>query len=143
MGGLGGHDTIVERWCDDTRHLLAQWGHVTRHRHPHEAPGRRRQTEERRRPAAEQLADAVRDPLGDLARIQSLSQDSPDFREGLSGPPTRDQADLVARALALLEKTDAGRRPIRLLGVSVHNFRDETADGPERLPFDRDRPDDG
>jgi len=41
--------------------------------------------------------------------------------------------------VALLDKTDAGKRPIRLLGVSVHNFCDETAvDDPDRLPFDRD-----
>jgi len=81
-----------------------------------------------------------------LARTLTIKVRYDDFTtitRSLSGPPTRDQADLVARALALLEKTDAGRRPIRLLGVSVHNFRDETAAGPERLPFDRDRPDDG
>src|SRR5215213_6928452 len=57
--------------------------------------------------------------------------------------PTRDEADLTARAVRLLEKTDAGRRPIRLLGVSVHNFTgdhdrdDDDGPGPEpRLPFD-------
>jgi DNA polymerase-4 len=36
--------------------------------------------------------------------------------------PTRDAAQLTERAVCLLEKTEAGRRPIRLLGVSVHNF---------------------
>ena len=36
--------------------------------------------------------------------------------------PTRDEADLVARGVQLLERTEAGRRPVRLLGVSVHNF---------------------
>jgi DNA polymerase-4 len=52
--------------------------------------------------------------------------------------PTRDELDLTARAVRLLDKTDAGRRPVRLLGVSVHNFcaGDEPTD-PERLPFDR------
>jgi DNA polymerase-4 len=35
---------------------------------------------------------------------------------------TRDEAELTARALQLLDKTEAGRRSIRLLGVSVHNF---------------------
>ena len=35
---------------------------------------------------------------------------------------TRDESSLVSRAVALLEKTDAGRRPVRLLGVSVHNL---------------------
>jgi DNA polymerase-4 len=38
--------------------------------------------------------------------------------------PTRDADALAARAMALLEKTDAGRRPVRLLGVSVHNLED-------------------
>jgi len=53
--------------------------------------------------------------------------------------PTRDEADLAARAIALLDKTEAGRRPVRLLGVSVHNFSGEpasTADAPDRLPFE-------
>jgi DNA polymerase-4 len=58
---------------------------------------------------------------------------------------TRDESDLTARAVRLLEKTDAGRRPIRLLGVSVHNFCGEHDAGPVpdpdgRLPFDDERP---
>jgi DNA polymerase-4 len=55
-----------------------------------------------------------------------------------TAPPTRDEADLTARAVRLLDKTDAGRRPVRLLGVSVHNFcgEPEPADDPDRLPFD-------
>jgi DNA polymerase IV len=57
-----------------------------------------------------------------------------------TAPPTRDEADLTARAVRLLDKTDAGRRPIRLLGVSVHNFcgQHEPIDEPDRLPFDDD-----
>jgi DNA polymerase-4 len=39
-------------------------------------------------------------------------------------PPTRDADAIAARAVALLEKTEAGRRPVRLLGVSVHNLVD-------------------
>jgi DNA polymerase-4 len=54
---------------------------------------------------------------------------------------TRDEANIRHRAVALLEKTDAGRRPIRLLGVSVHNLTDgiEPEEEPEpqrRLPFE-------
>jgi hypothetical protein len=48
---------------------------------------------------------------------------------------------VIARALQLLDKTDAGRRPVRLLGVSVHNFCGELdpADQPARLlPFGAD-----
>jgi len=58
--------------------------------------------------------------------------------------PTRDEADLTARAVRLLDRTDAGRTPIRLLGVSVHKFyaEDEAAD-PERLPFGEDDVDEG
>jgi len=63
------------------------------------------------------------------------SQSRPDY--------TNDAEDIVARAIKLLEKTEAGHRPIRLLGVSVHNFdRDdaratESADSSEaKLPFE-------
>jgi DNA polymerase-4 len=51
--------------------------------------------------------------------------------------PTRDEAAIVARAVQLLERTEAGSRPVRLLGVSVHNFRGEidAVVGPDRLPF--------
>jgi DNA polymerase-4 len=50
--------------------------------------------------------------------------------------PTRDEAAIVGRALQLIERTDAGKRPVRLLGVSVHNFCDAAALGPaEWLPF--------
>ncbi len=43
-------------------------------------------------------------------------------RSHSKAPPTRDADDIAARAVALLERTDAGRRPVRLLGVSVHNL---------------------
>ena len=54
--------------------------------------------------------------------------------------PTRDETDIGVRAVALLSKTEAGRRPIRLLGVSVHNLSVTTADRPQSnlLPFDND-----
>ena len=54
---------------------------------------------------------------------------------------TDDAENIVARAITLLEKTEAGHRPIRLLGVSLHNFdRDTRAtegtdDTEGRLPF--------
>ena len=38
--------------------------------------------------------------------------------------PTRDPDDVARRAVALLAKTDAGTRPVRLLGASVHNLLD-------------------
>src|SRR6266704_1521424 len=53
-----------------------------------------------------------------------------------TAPATRDGPDLTARALRLLEKTDAGKRPVRLLGVSVHHIC--TAAGFDWLPFDEE-----
>ena len=50
---------------------------------------------------------------------------------------TCDQSDITARAVQLLSRTDAGRRPVRLLGVSVHNLcRDgDITPQRDRLPF--------
>jgi DNA polymerase-4 len=39
-----------------------------------------------------------------------------------SAAATRDAEDIVRRALTLLDKTEAGRRPVRLLGAGVHNL---------------------
>jgi len=41
-------------------------------------------------------------------------------------PATRNADAIAARAMALLERTEAGHRPVRLLGVSVHNLVDPT-----------------
>jgi DNA polymerase-4 len=50
--------------------------------------------------------------------------------------PTADESDLAARAVRLLDRTDAGRRPVRLLGVSVHNLSSAGAQKPDNwLPF--------
>ena len=57
-------------------------------------------------------------------------------------PPTRSADEIAARAVALLAKTEVGQRPVRLLGVSVHNLVDpeDTAESAEErepwLPFD-------
>ena len=42
---------------------------------------------------------------------------------------TSDPDVIVRRAIALLDKTEAGRRPVRLLGAGVHNL--ESLTGPE------------
>jgi DNA polymerase IV len=57
-----------------------------------------------------------------------------------TAPPTRDADALASRAIGLLEKTEAGQRPVRLLGVSVHNLVDPARGGEDhRLPlFDLD-----
>ena len=54
-------------------------------------------------------------------------------------PATRDDEDIAQRAVKLLERTEAASRPVRLLGVSVHNLEDPSAPfEPEEplLPFD-------
>jgi DNA polymerase-4 len=51
-----------------------------------------------------------------------------------SDAPTRDEARIVARAVALLERTEAGQRPVRLLGVSVHNLGASPRMDPDSQP---------
>src|SRR5262245_55006233 len=52
--------------------------------------------------------------------------------------PTRDPDDVVRRAVALLDRTEAGKRPVRLLGAGVSNLEAQggsedaqDADGPQ------------
>jgi DNA polymerase-4 len=60
-------------------------------------------------------------------------------------PATRDGGILARRAVALLERTEAGVRPVRLLGVSLHGLVDDPQPQPATraggrngdLPFDR------
>ena len=40
--------------------------------------------------------------------------------------PTCDEDEIAARALALLERTEAGRRPVRLLGVGAHGLTESS-----------------
>ena len=59
--------------------------------------------------------------------------------QSLPNRPPMPTTSPLARS-ELLEKTEAGHRPVRLLGVSVHNFGDVSEDeaGSEadsRLPF--------
>ena len=72
-----------------------------------------------------------------LARTVTLKVRYSDFTtvtRSHTAAPTRDEQDFTARAVRLLERTDAGIRPVRLLGVSVHNFC--LAADVDRLPFD-------
>jgi DNA polymerase-4 len=52
-------------------------------------------------------------------------------RSHSAAPSTRDRTALVRRAFALLDRTEAGRRPVRLLGVSVHNLADVPGERPQ------------
>ena len=96
-----------------------------------------------------EIAEMASHAIGWLARKQLLARtvtikvrydDFTTITRSHTSAPTRDEAELTARAVRLLEKTDAGRRPVRLLGVSVHNFCGEQGldDRPDRLPFGED-----
>jgi DNA polymerase-4 len=57
-------------------------------------------------------------------------------RSQTRAPSTRSADEIAARATALLEKTDAGKTPVRLLGVSVHGLGaslDEPASAADQL----------
>ena len=51
-------------------------------------------------------------------------------------PPTDNSEEITRRAVELLARTDAGRQPVRLLGVGVHNLVRPEQRGPDELPFD-------
>ncbi len=77
-----------------------------------------------------------------LARTVTLKVRYSDFTtitRSHTAEATRSAPELRDRALMLLEKTRAGQRPVRLLGVSVHNLctaDDRCTGSNERLPFD-------
>ena len=76
-----------------------------------------------------------------LARTVTIKVRYSDFTtitRSHTAPATNDEGALTERAVRLLDKTGAGARPVRLLGVSIHNFCEEHAADPERLPFDHD-----
>ncbi len=66
-----------------------------------------------------------------LARTVNIKVRYADFstitRSHTAAAPTRDVGEIVARALTLLERTEAGRRPIRLLGTGVHGLAGDRA----------------
>ena len=65
-----------------------------------------------------------------LARTVTIKVRYADFTtvtRSHSSAPTRDPEEIVARALTLLERTEAGRRPIRLLGAGVHGLAGDDA----------------
>jgi DNA polymerase IV len=65
-----------------------------------------------------------------LARTVTLKLRYADFqtitRSDTRDPATRDPAEIAARAAALLEKTEAGMRAVRLLGVGLHGLSGAT-----------------
>ena len=76
-----------------------------------------------------------------LARTVTIKVRYSDFTtitRSHTAPPTRDRDGIADRAVRLLEKTDAGSRPVRLLGVSVHNLSGDSQPRSvkDRLPFE-------
>jgi len=57
-------------------------------------------------------------------------------RSHTAAAPTRAPAELVARALALLERTEAAHRPVRLLGVGAHELLGPENPYPEQLQLE-------
>ena len=49
-------------------------------------------------------------------------------------PPTAGADEIARRAVALLERTEAGSRPVRLLGAGVHNFTSVSETAPALEP---------
>jgi DNA polymerase-4 len=95
------------------------------------------------------LAREVADWLGKkdmFARTVTLKVRYGDFttvtRSHSERVPTQSIETIVSRALALVERTDADQRPVRLLGVSAHNLSDAAhvpsgaESGDPRLPLD-------
>jgi len=79
----------------------------------------------------EEIAEMAANAVGWLMRKELIARtvtikvrysDFTTVTRSHTAAPTRDDGTITSRAVALLEKTDAGRRPVRLLGVSVHNF---------------------
>jgi len=71
-----------------------------------------------------------------LARSVTIKVRYADFttvtRSHTADPATREPAGFAARAAALLDRTEAARRPVRLLGVGAHELSGEVAH-PEQL----------
>ena len=79
---------------------------------------------------------------GLLARTVTIKVRYDDFTtitRSHTDAPTRSDDQITRRAIELLARTEAGRRPVRLLGVSVHNLV-ATADPPAAPPRRRRLP---
>jgi DNA polymerase IV len=65
---------------------------------------------------------ARKDLMARTVTIKVRYSDFTTITRSHTAAPTRVASVIAERALALLDKTAAGQRPVRLLGVSVHNF---------------------
>lgn len=64
----------------------------------------------------------ARELLARTVTIKVRYEDFTTITRSHSAPDTRDADAIVSRALTLLQKTEAGQRPVRLLGAGVHNL---------------------
>jgi len=75
---------------------------------------------------------------GLFARTVTLKVRYGDFttitRSDTREPASRDPEGLAARAVALLARTEAASRPVRLLGVSVHGLTEHPIEAPAPTP---------
>ena len=74
-----------------------------------------------------------------LARTVTIKVRFDDFTtvtRSHSASPTSAAEAFAARAAALLERTDAARRPVRLLGVGAHGLEEPQSGRPEQLPLE-------
>ncbi len=82
--------------------------------------------------------------LGRTVTIKVRYSDFTTITRSHSRDPTDDPDALASRAVALLARTDAGRRPVRLLGVGVSGFGTAESRGREDwLPFEPETRDEG
>jgi DNA polymerase-4 len=95
----------------------------------------------------DEIATMARDNAGWLQRRNILARtvtikvrydDFTTITRSDTKPPTNDPDDIARRAVDLLARTDAGKRPVRLLGAGVHNLSSaepSPGDDGSRLPF--------
>ena len=92
----------------------------------------------------EEIASMARDNAawlqrrGILARTVTIKVRYDDFTtitRSDTRAPANDPDEIARRAVDLLAKTEASRRPVRLLGAGVHNFEAGEGDG-TKLPFE-------
>ena len=100
----------------------------------------RREVEEMARDAARWLVR--RELFARTVTIKVRYDDFSTITRSHTESATRDEPNIVARAIMLLDRTDAGQRPVRLLGVSVHNLSDTpwvVDDEQPTLPFEEEQ----
>jgi DNA polymerase-4 len=86
---------------------------------------------------------ATTDRLARTVTIKVRYNDFTTVTRSHTAAPTRDPDAIAARAVALIDRTEAGKRPVRLIGVGLHGLSSAEQTGPPpkktgdpRLPFE-------